>query len=285
MRTKILRKFTQGLTAFFTLLTVFLGIIPTEEVHANTLELDEKTSYSYVGYSSMVGRTVDNSPIYIMKIDGKRVFCVESGVLANSGTGYVSEKYVAAKKEILSKIAYYGYTLTNKTELDYATTQVMIWEELGDNLSSTDIPNYQTRKAAILKKVEKHDTLPSWNSQTVNVTAGTTTTLKDTNQVLSDMTLTSNNTNMSIKQDGNTLTLSPNATSKTGTLTYQKVASTHIGTSIIYRKTNQQSLVEFHLENQKQASIKLNVTHLGNLEVKKIDATTKKVLPNTTLHF
>lgn len=59
-----------------------------------------------------------------MKMDGKKVFCVESGIFTTTGGGYIPEEYVSAKKDILSKIAYYGYTNTSKSHYDYAVTQI-----------------------------------------------------------------------------------------------------------------------------------------------------------------
>lgn len=90
-------------------------------------------------------------------MDGKKVFCIESGVPANSGEGFVPETYVNAKKDLLSKIAYYGYTTTGQSHYDYAVTQLMIWEQLGDQYVSSTIPNYHQRKAEIMALVNKHD--------------------------------------------------------------------------------------------------------------------------------
>lgn len=85
-------------------------------------------------------------------MDGKKVFCVESGVPANSGDGYIPEFYISSKKELLSKIAYYGYTATDQTHYDYVVTQVMIWEELGDQYQSSTIPNYQAKKPKLWQR-------------------------------------------------------------------------------------------------------------------------------------
>ena len=64
----------------------------------------------------------------------------------------------------------------------------MIWENLGDVYHSSTVPNYQQRKAEIMALVNKHDTLPSLHNQEVTATVEDTLTLKDTNNVLSDMT-------------------------------------------------------------------------------------------------
>lgn len=106
MKTK--RNISQIIMSFIMILVTLCGTLFTNvpTVHASSLNLDEKTGYSYTGYSSNVG-TVVTHDIYVLKMDGKKVFCIESGIHANSGEGYVPEEYVNAKKEILSKIAYY----------------------------------------------------------------------------------------------------------------------------------------------------------------------------------
>lgn len=261
--------------------TLFTSPIPT---FASSLSLDEPTNYYYTGISPNTGYSMTHN-IYVLKMDGKKVFCIESGIVANGGEGYTPESYISTKKDKLSKIAYYGYTITNQSHYDYAVTQAMIWEELGDQRQSTTIPNYDQRKAEILALINRHDTLPSWNGQTVTVKDGDSVTLTDSNNVIADMSLDSNSTNATIKQNGNTLVITPSKNSKNGSITYRKVPQNKIGTSIVYRKPNEQSMVEFHLDSAKQASVKVNVIKLGNLQVAKIDEETGNPLANAKLKF
>jgi LPXTG-motif cell wall-anchored protein len=261
--------------------TFFTSSMPT---FASSLNLDEPTNYYYTGVSPNTGYAMTHN-IYVLKMDGKKVFCIESGVIANGGEGYTPETYIHAKKDKLSKIAYYGYTMTSQSHYDYAVTQAMIWEELGDQLQATTIPKYQQRKAEIMALVNRHDTLPSWNGQTVSVKVGDSVTLTDSNGVVSGMSLETNNTNANLKQDGNTLVITPSKNSNNGSLTYRKVPQNKVGTSIVYRKPHEQSMVEFHLESAKQASVHVNVIKLGNLQATKIDEETGKPLANAKLKF
>lgn len=248
----ILKKMITSLMVVVTVLTTIFANGTT--AFASSLVLDERTEYSYTGTSPITGTTITHS-MFVLKIDGKKVFCVEPGVPANSGEGYVGESYINSKKDLLSKIAYYGYTATDQTHYDYAVTQVMIWEQLGDQYQSSTIPNYQARKAEIMVLVNKHSTLPSWNGQVVNLGIGESLTLTDSNGVLSDMILESNNTSAAVKQDGNKLTITPGSDFKDGTITFNKFPSSAVGTSIIYKKPNEQSMVEFHLESSVKATI------------------------------
>lgn len=283
MKIKVSKKIISWLLVLVTLCSTVLSNATV--ALADSLALDESAPYSYTGISPNLGHAITHEKIYILKIDGKKVFCVESGIPANSGEGYLPEAFVNAKKDKLSKIAYYGYTNTNKTHYDYAVTQVMIWEEIGDQYQSSTIPNYQQRKAEIMALVNTHDTLPSWHGQEVSGKVGESITLTDSNGVLIDMSLESNTTNAKLKQDGNTIVLTPSKDSSNGTITYRKVPKSEVGTSIIYRKPNQQSMVEFHLESSKQASVKVKIIKLGNLQATKIDEDTGKPLANAKLKF
>ena len=233
--------------------TLFSNAIP---VHACSLNLDEPTQYYYTGVSLIL---IMPLPIMYMflKMDGKKVFCIESGVPANSGEGFVPETYVNAKKDLLSKIAYYGYTTTGQSHYDYAVTQLMIWEQLGDQYVSSTFPNYHQRKAEIMALFNKHDFLPSFNGQSVSVTVGDSITLPDSNGVLSGMTKESNDTNATANLNGNSLRITPSANYNDGTITFSEVSQNEVGTSIVYKKTHEQSMVEFHLESSKQAQSRL----------------------------
>ncbi|WP_253197684.1 SpaA isopeptide-forming pilin-related protein [Clostridium algidicarnis] len=281
-KNKLLQKFLGILMVLATIISTFFT--SSTPVQASTLVLDENTGYYYTGVPVHLGYTLTQS-IYVLKIDGKKVFCVESGVPAYGGEGHIPETFINAKKDVLSKIAYYGYTKTGQSHYDYAVTQLMIWEELGDQYHSSTVPNYQQRKSEIMAQVNKHDTLPSWHNQEVTIKVGESLTLKDSNNALSEMMLESNTTTANLKQNGNTIVITPSATSNNGTITYRKVPQNEIGTSIIYKKPKEQSMVEFHLEDSKQAKIKVNIIKLGNIKVQKIDEDTGKPLPEATLRF
>ncbi|MBC1645823.1 Cys-Gln thioester bond-forming surface protein [Listeria welshimeri] len=281
MNNKKLNKLLGVLMVAMTIISTLFASSST--VHASDLVLNEVTGYSYTGVSPHLGYAITHDPLYIMKVDGKVVFCVESGIFTTSGGGYVPETYIDSKKDLLSKIAYYGYRNTSQSGYDYAVTQVMIWGELGDKYISSSIPNYEQRKAEIMAQVNRHETLPSWHNQEVSVQVGKPLTLNDTNGVFSGMSLTSNSTNTSISTKGNELKITAKQDSTNGTLSYQKVANAKVGTSIVYKKPNHQTLVEFHLDSTKQANLKVNIIKLGNVRIQKLDEDTGKPLAGATL--
>ena len=85
--------------------------------------------------------------------------------------------------------------------------------------------------------------------------------------------------------EGNTLKITANKNSKSGVISYIKIPKNEVGTSIDYRKSNYQSLAEFHMESSMSANLNINVIKLGNIKVKKIDEDTGKALANAKLRF
>ncbi|EPB8157619.1 MULTISPECIES: SpaA isopeptide-forming pilin-related protein [Clostridium] len=279
---KIPKKILSFIMAFITIITtIFTSVV---SVYVSDLDMSESTGFNYVGISPITNKKI-NHKIYRMKVDGKTVFCIEPGIATSSGGGYVSEEYIDSKKDILSKIAYYGYTDTNQSKYDYALTQIMIWEKLGDKFISTTLPNYHKRKAEILAKVNRHNILPSWNKQDIEIKSRETIELEDKNGIIREMQLESNNTDTDILLEGNTLKITANKNSKSGVISYIKIPKNEVGTSIVYRKPNYQSLAEFHMESSMSANLNINVIKLGNIKVKKIDEDTGKALANAKLRF
>ncbi|EIF6296569.1 Cys-Gln thioester bond-forming surface protein [Clostridium perfringens] len=275
---KASKRILSFIMVFITIITTILT--SSVSVYASELDMSEHTGFNYLGISPITGRKINHN-IYRMKMDNKVVFCVEPGIKTASGGGYISEEYINSKKDILSKIAYYGYTDTNKSKYDYALTQIIIWEELGDKFISTTLPNYHKRKAEILR----HNILPSWNNEKVAVKSGETIELQDKNGIVREMKLESNNTGTNIVLEENTLKITANEKSTSGVISYRKIPENEVGTSIVYRKPNYQSLAEFHMESSMSVNLNINVIKLGNIKVKKVDEDTGKALANTKLKF
>ncbi|EBF5114518.1 hypothetical protein FHZ94_01420 [Listeria monocytogenes] len=251
---------------------------------AAALRLDE-TGYFYTGISFTNGQKLENKDIWNMKMDGKDVFCIDSAAPANTEDGYSAETYTGEKKDLLSKVAYYGFTQSEQSYKDFATTQLLIWEVLGEQLEWTSLPNYWSDRDVILAKVRKHDTQPSWDTQTITLIEGQEFEQGDTNGVTDMLNITSNATGIQVTKSGTTLKLKADKNSKSGEIMFSKVPDSALGTSILYKKTDRQSLVDFYLQDTGKAELKVNVKKLGGVRVKKIDPQTNKALPNTTIKF
>ena len=216
--------------------------------------------------------------IWMKKVDGKVAFCVEHGVdLDIIGSGYNPSTYSDSKKTQLAKIAYYGYH-QNPTNRNYAVTQMIIWETLGDTLLTTTNKSYQTEKKAILDKVAAHDRKPSFNGKQITLAVGDSITLTDTNGRLTAFAQqTANTANLKITKSGNKLTLTATSQSKeSGKVAYAIAKAADVGTSFVYTKGSQQKLVNFKLSSNGEFSLPIKVNLNGNVKAKKVDADTNK---------
>ncbi|MBF2568419.1 Cys-Gln thioester bond-forming surface protein [Listeria welshimeri] len=267
------------------LLVLFVSLLlPSIQVFAEELNLDTRTGYNYTGINTD-GKTVTDTNLERMKLDGIDVFCIEHGKYATGGDNYNSATYNGKQKDLLSKIAYFGFTNTSQTNYDYAVTQVMIWEVLGDKYQSSTIPNYAKRKGDIMNQIKSYNTDPSFANKTYTVNVGETLVIDDSNTVLSDMQLTSIPKNLKIEKDGNKLKIIATSDSQSGVVSLQKVPNNKIGTSIIYTKPDRQTLAKFQLEDKGESSFSIDVRHRGDLEVMKLDEYTKQPLANAKIKF
>lgn len=188
--------------------------------------------------------------IHMIKADNQPAFCIEHGILLTGGSGFTLSELTLAEKERLSLIAYYGYQV--KPTIDnYGITQNLVWLELGDELLTTAIPNFDNRKNEIVTQVKNHSIKPIFNNQTINLKVGESITLEGKNNVLSKyVKQLSNSANLKIEKNGNKLTLTATKDSKeSGTIKYSIADSNSVGQSFVYAKPNEQKVVTFKLLN------------------------------------
>lgn len=257
-----------------TMIAVFFMALSSNAtpIKAGTILNTEKTEYTYRSISGITGEVKEQN-IFKMNMQGVYAFCVESGIPTSFGTEYTEEEFISPHKDMLSKIAYYGYTKTSRTDYDYAVTQLMIWEHLGDTLHYTNIPDYEQRKQEILSMVNAHDSIPSWNDITVEIDEGNTQIIVDENNILDKMSITSNTTNSDISIVGKELHITTTSQSESGTITFAKFDENEIGTSIIYKKPETQSLVEFHLESNVTATVNIKINYYNDFSIHKLNET------------
>lgn len=181
-----------------------------------------------VGSSTGNRYTTDTDKLYV---NGEVAFCIQSGWRIDgisSGTGSTNLTYVVSKilenDSLQNKIAYLGWYDSNMTNRDYAFTQMYIWQSLPDYPSSGNsnvkfVSNslnneYKEWKKGIDKKIDSWDTKPSFdcetNGETIDISAGETKTVTDSNGVLEDyksFTYTEKGITVSHKEGANTMTV------------------------------------------------------------------------------
>ncbi|HHA4378887.1 TPA: SpaA isopeptide-forming pilin-related protein [Enterococcus faecium] len=220
------------------------------------------------------------------RVDGVPAFCIEHGVSLTPGSDFQPSELTIAEKDRLSLIAYYGYQ-QQPTNENYGLTQFMVWQELGDQLISTNFPNYEARKNEVLAKVNQHNAKPTFNGQTVELNVGDSITLTDNAGVLGNYQhLVENSANLAVEKKGNNLKLTAQASSKeNGKLEYAIASHENIGQSFVYNKAGQQKVATFKLANGGTFSLNVKVNINGNVRAKKIDQETGAALPNAKLKF
>ena len=222
--------------------------------------------------------------VYMIKANNEPAFCIEHGVMLNGGSDFTPSEMTSAEREKLSLIAYYGYQV-NPTVENYGITQSIIWEEYGDELLSTQLPNYANRKKEILAQVSRHHTKPSFHNQTIELKVGESITLTDSQNVLPNYShLLSNTTNLKVEKNGNTLKLTATKDSKeSGTLQYGIVPKDQVGQSFVYKKPGEQTVATFKLANAGEMNLNIKVHLNGHVKIQKTDEDTGLPIPNTKM--
>lgn len=211
-----------------------------------------------------------------IKVNGDIGFCIEPTVLGLGGTYSKHDDIPANIQTKLSRIVYYGWDTTNKTDQDYAVTQYMIWEALGANVTYWygDFGNkYASLKAVVQKKIDNHTKTPKLPSGTQTVKVGETLTLTDSNNVLNDFKIT-NDGGSNATISNNKLIIKPdNDTPTTVTIKMQKVLDKYLGASIAYRSSadDGQDVGVFRVKDPIPVNVKINVEKFGTLKLTKQD--------------
>lgn len=278
----------RGAATMFSLMTIvvafFVGpIISLAATVTNDPVADYSSSWKLNRFG---GKDWTDSQVWMKKADGVTAFCIEHGVDLWGGSDFTPSELTIAEKDRLSLISYYGYQL-DPTVLNYAVTQNIVWEELGDSLLSTTIPNYAAHKNQILSKVNKHNAKPSFNGQSVEINVGDSITLTDSAGVLNNYQhLVENSANLKVEKNGNTLKLTAQSSSKKiGKIQYNIAGNEHIGQSFVYQSAGQQKVATFKLSSGGSFALNIKVNLDGNIRAKKIDQDTGAALPNAKLKF
>lgn len=166
-----------------------------------------------------------------LHVDGEVAFCIQSGYGITGFTpdgGNVDLTYdvmkIAENDSLQNKIAYLGWHDSGKTDKDYAFTQMYIWQSLPEvpasgnatvKFVSADLNNeYREWKKEIERRISNWKIKPSFDYGTgkkaIDIAAGETKTLTDSNGVLEDykaFSYTDSGITVSHKAGANTLTV------------------------------------------------------------------------------
>lgn len=273
------------------ILFMFIGTFVTmvcglQNVFASTL------NYDFSGYwyeRSDNGANYSSWRLENYYVDGNVAFCIEPGIPEGNPMHEGSWEDTGLSNNIKQRVlllAYYGYQYNGHQTQGYrAATQALIWETiLGGNTRVTfnterygaGTPyNVDAERNVINSLVAQHYTKPSFNSTTVTAQVGTSVTLTDTNNVLSNYEVyASNNANISI--NGNQLTITP---TEIGDVTLQFVKKQIYSRSyIIYLGDGVQNMISGGNVDPVYFSVNLKALG-GKVEINKVDSATMTTTP------
>ena len=234
------------------------------------------------------------------------VFCAEHGVDFKTGSSYNGNYYTPTDATIkrACKIAYFGWYKDNGgyvvdggilandmkwVKQAYVFTQQYIWETLGQSNAtfrdSTVQADYVAFKNDINNKINNMQTRPSFDATTIEIEAGETKVLNDTNGVLADYSSidnTKDNVRFQHNKGENTLTIAVSEDCTVESLnisdsTFQswglvKEESRDQDTTVYFSFTTgvQDQLMALHYNDPVPMAMSLKINLFGNIELTKL---------------
>ena len=289
----------------FIVLTFVLAIIGIEKVNADTYN-----GRIYDVYHPESGFTVFaeesngwmdyNSWMIKSSLDDRIYYCIDPTVALGSapagsfniitGDNNIIGKsnLTKAKYEKVRLLAYYGYgykngTIAHTSKKWYGITQVMIWRVMRPDLTWTfkasrnGTPNnnfFKEEVAEMNKLVANHGKTSSFKDKKVKLLIGESITLTDTNNVLQNFSRVNNPKNVTVKENGNKLTITAN---KNGTeaINYNFRNGIANQVALLTSPTYQDVIIRGKPIDLPYFGIQVEVTG-GTVNLQKIDATTNK---------
>ena len=269
-------------------LFMFIGAIITlmcglQNVFAADLQ------YDFSGYYfEQIGPNYASWKLQNYYVDGNVAFCIEPGIPEGNPIREATWEETGLSNNVKQRVlllAYYGYQYNgHQTQAYRAATQALIWETILDNTRVTysteryggGTPyNVDAEKNVINSLVAQHYTKPSFNGTTVTAQVGTSVTLTDTNNVLSNYEVyASNNANISINE--NQLTITP---TEIGDVTLQFVKKQIYSRSyLIYVGDGVQNMISGGNVDPVYFSVNLKALG-GKVEINKVDSDTMTTTP------
>ena len=227
--------------------------------------------------------------VYI--VDDLQAFCIEPGLPIDVNKYFSTNDYqiTGLSKETFEKIkliSYYGFKYQNynhATDKFYIATQELIWETASGrevywvSEENKDGPriNLDSELTTINNLVNTHYTVPSFANKEYTIILGESLKLTDTSNVLPRFKIT--NTSLeNVKQDDNTLLITPKDVSESGDINLETNLYTDLEPIIYYNGNNQKLLSIKGKVPPAKAKITIKVIDKPKLKVNKIDSMTNE---------
>lgn len=292
------RLFKYALASVLFLLSIFgLGTqkVSAEKYEGQAIRESEYVSNIYIKKVKPNGYTKYQQGRFIRRSsDNAFVYCLQPYTAIDNNLPYYDviredyEKVLGFTKdqwERISLLAYYGYQYNengydHSNNIWYVVTQVMIWRTTNpesniyftSTLNGSKTNKYDSYVQEIENLVANHYTKPSFESN-ITTSVGSTITLNDNNNVLSNFKLTSTSDNISASISGNTLSITANNVGE-GTITLEKKATKYEIPPIVYFSDHSQNVMRVGAYDPVYSKLTLKV-YGGTVTPEKEDVETK----------
>ena len=277
-------------TALMFCVGAFSILVGFTDVQAATLVRETVPNVFYA--RSGGGKPYGTSFVENYTMDGKTVYCIEPGVaittsLYNGNVGWVSSPFSDEINQKMQLIGYYGYDYPgHHTQRFRLATQSLIWEvasgqkiELWTEIGGYgDYINVDYERNEIMKLVNSHYKVPSFNNEFKTGIVGQPITFTDSSGVLSNYEIyVSDGASSSI--NGNTLTVIPNNVGEISVSLVRKLYTGDPTTIFVGIDNKSQKMGFFGIDDPVVASVKMNVLG-GRVEIVKTDKDTGTTTPS-----
>ncbi|MGX7303018.1 prealbumin-like fold domain-containing protein, partial [Enterococcus gilvus] len=218
---------------------------------------------------------------------GGMLWCVAPGNPLNFGEngGYTTEQLNQQNLVIASLIAYWGYETQPSVENAFYTEHHI--QNMGTGVSTSNIKDSSGRVSqagfeAWIKetnrKINSYLTKPSFDNKSISLKKGETLRLDDTNSSLWAYKVASNDTNMNVSIDGNTLVVKATGNIKDGSVKMiYNISPSYEGATVVYRHPYSQELMSAGTGDPTSVKINIKAIKEGKLLLKKVDDTGKAI--------
>lgn len=278
-----MKKIYKFITLLFAI--ILANIFTTNVARAETLEMRYQDNIYYVHVNND-GSEYSSYQLAMFYVDGKLAYCIEPGLAIYStkySTGDWNITYLNSdQRRKIELIGYYGYEYPGHqgNVKYYMAAQELIWKVVKplnatwstEKRGGGQIISLEAEKNEILNLISKHNTKPSFNNSTINSVVGNSFSLNDTNNVLSEYQIYSND-NQDVSIDNNTLNVKVNSTGNIEIRFIRKSYDNDI--NLIYYNSNSQKLAHTRFSEPMVANLKIQSV-AGIVNINKLDKDTKK---------
>ncbi len=278
-----MKKIYKFITLLFAI--ILANIFTTNVARAETLEMRYQDNIYYVHVNND-GSEYSSYQLAMFYVDGKLAYCIEPGLAIYSTKYSTGDWNITSlnsdQRRKIELIGYYGYEYPGHqgNVKYYMAAQELIWKVVKplnatwstEKRGGGQIISLEAEKNEILNLISKHNTKPSFNNTTINSVVGNSFSLNDTNNVLSEYQIYSND-NQDVSIDNNTLNVKVNSTGNIEIRFIRKSYDNDI--NLIYYNSNSQKLAHTRFSEPMVANLKIQSV-AGIVNINKLDKDIKK---------